>query len=192
MTQKSRYNLKREKRIIEENFGELTLENIKSKDVSQNIIELFYKFKNATHHITQSDYDITKLPITDYYLLKTGNSDIRAIAVSCEQGKDVFVENHTFDISMSDYSFGKILYEMYIEALIEKGKTGLALAGGNLDYKNRYGTYCAVTWSGSVKRSSYNVLRALKIMGLGSNPLSIRRWTGRSEYIKNKLFHKKQ
>ena len=191
MTQKSRYNLRREKRIIEEKFGGLMLKNILADQVTRDNIELFYRFKNETHAVTQSDYDITKLPITDYYFLVTGDGVIRAIALSCEQGSDVFIENHTFDSSMREYSFGKHLYEMYIEALIEKGKTGLALAGGTLDYKNRYGTICAIVWSGDISRGAYRVWRALRLIGRGNKPLAIRRWTGKTAYIKS-LIHRKQ
>lgn len=184
MTGKSRYNLKREKRIIEEKFGELSLINISADNVTSEIIDTFYRFKTATHEITKADYDITKLPLTDYYILKTGDGAIRAIALSCEQGKDVFIENHTFDPNMREYSFGKQLYEMYIEALIKKGKTGLALAGGNLDYKNRYGTFCAITYSGEVERSAYKAYKILRRLGLGNNPLAIKKWAARATKFK--------
>ena len=179
MTQKSRYNLKRERRIIEEKFDGLTLENIKQEDITSKVVDKFYEFKGATHEITKKDYDILKLPLTDYYLLKTGDGEIRAIALSCEQGDKVFIENHTFDSNLREYSFGKQLYEMYIEALIEKGKTGLALAGGSLDYKNRYGTFCATVYSGTITRKSYNIYKKLSKIGLGEKPISIRRWTER-------------
>lgn len=166
LSSKGRYNIKREKRIIEDAFSDLQLKNISYEDMSENQIETFYAFKNATHGVSEGVYDITKRNLTDVYLLTVSGGDIKGMALSCEQGKIVFIENHTFDSSMRQYSFGQVLYDMYLDKMIEKGKTGVALAGGNLEYKKRYGTYCAIARSGEISRLQYlwlNIASKLKI-----------------------------
>ncbi len=154
LSKKGRYNIKREKRIIEETFGGLELVNIPFEKAEQNLINLFYKFKSQTHEITDEKYDITKTHITDIYLLKVGTGDIKGMAISCEQGKCVYIENHTFDSSMRQYSLGQVLYDMYLEEMVHKNKNCVALAGGNLEYKKRYGSVCTIARSGKIKRIS--------------------------------------
>ena len=154
VSSKSRYNLKRERRIIEEAFGGLALIDVPFDKVEQKYIDKFYEFKNATHGISVEKYDIRSRNLTDVYLLVAGKDDIKGVAVSCEQSDIVFLENHTFDSSMRQYSFGQVLYDMYLDEMVGKGKKGVALAGGELEYKKRYGTYCAIARSGKIKRKT--------------------------------------
>lgn len=163
LSHKSRHNLRRERRLIEEAFSNLILEDLKILDsIPKNIVDKFYEFKYSTHEDLNEEYDITACNITNVYLLKTGVDDIRGIALSCEQGDIVFMENHTFDSKYREYSFGQVLYDMYLEALINKKKTGLSLAGGNLEYKKRYGSICYIAYSGSIKQKDVARIKTLQ------------------------------
>lgn len=166
LAQKGRYNLKRERRIIEEKFGGLELVNVPYGEVTEEIKELFYYYKSATHGVDESDYDISKRNLTDIYLLKLGTGETKGIALSCEQGDIAFIENHTFDSTMRGYSFGQVLYDMYLDEMIHKKKKGLALAGGNLEYKKRYGSSCAIARSGTIGRPSYRWGRLCRAFGI--------------------------
>lgn len=168
ISSKSRHNLKRERRIIADDFGSLQLVNLPFNNLDSKVIDLFYKFKCQSHGVKKESYDITKLPITDVYLLKAGD-EIKGIALSCEQSDIAFIENHTFDSSLRQYSFGQVLYDMYLERLIEKGKIGLALSGGNLDYKKRYGSICYNSYSGTIKRHHLKLFDHLQKVSFNVN-----------------------
>lgn len=166
LASKSRYNLRREKRIIAETFGGLSLEDVPCTVVPEELKALFYSLKNATHGVSEETYDIGQKPITNVYLLRIGTGEVKGMALSCEQGEIVFLENHTFDSTMRSYSFGQVLYDMYLDAMVEKGKTGVALAGGELEYKKRYGTQCAIARSGGIHRAAASWLKAAGTVGV--------------------------
>jgi len=169
LSSKGRYNLRRERRIIQETFEGLELRNIPFQEVPTELIERFYELKNETHGVSSNEYDITKRNITDVYVLRIGNGDVKGIAISCEQGDIVFLENHTFDSTMRSYSFGQVLYDMFLDEMVKKGKQGVALGGGNLEYKHRYGTTCAIARSGSIYKNAVIWMRIARSFNVKLN-----------------------
>lgn len=142
LSKKGRYNIKREKDILTKTFGEYKVEEYEAELCPEEIIELYFQMKEATHgvdyHMSPSDY-IKSYHISHIYTLKLGEV-IGAILLSCEQCSIVYIENLTYDLNYSKYSCGQILYDIYLSKLIKKGFRDLYLAGGNLDYKKRYGS----------------------------------------------------
>lgn len=184
---KSRYNIRREKRIIEETFGGLVLEDIPCNKIPEDLKNLFYTLKNATHGVSEESYDIDEKPITNVYLLRVGTGEVKGMALSCEQGPIVFLENHTFDSTMRKYSFGQVLYDLYLEAMIEKKKTGVALAGGSLEYKKRYGTYCTIARSGSIQRVTVSWLKFARAVGISPGSKLFRRVANKLSRLKKRV-----
>lgn len=184
---KSRYNIRREKRIIEETFGGLVLEDVSCDQIPEDLKSLFYTLKNATHGVSEESYDIDEKPITNVYLLRVGTGEVKGMALSCEQGPIVFLENHTFDSTMRKYSFGQVLYDLYLEAMIEKKKTGVALAGGSLEYKKRYGTYCAIARSGSIQRVTVSWLKVARAVGISPGSKFFRRVANKLVRLKKRV-----
>lgn len=141
MTQKSRYNLRRSKRLLEEESGEVLLEEYTSQNVPEEYIEFFLEQKKRSF---QFEFDsppsqyLQSHGITDIYVMKS-RQQVLSILLSCEQCRIVYLENLAYDPSFSKYSPGQILYQHYLERLIEKGRKDLFLMGGDYEYKRRYG-----------------------------------------------------
>ena len=185
ISSKGRHNIKREKRIIVDEFGSLELINNKYDEDDVDVVNLFYKYKNDTHDLSE-DYDIKNRHLTDYYLLKCGN-DIKGVLLSCEQSNIAFIENHTFDSSMRQYSFGQVMYDMYLDSLINKGKTGLSLAGGNLAYKKRYGSICFVSFSGTINKTAFKKYRILRFFKYSVNGFIYKKYSALITLMRNQI-----
>ena len=155
LSKKGRYNIKREKEILIKTFGAYQVKEYTSESCPSDIINLYFKFKEATHHI---DYHLSAVEylklyhVSHVYVLYVGEI-IGAILLSCEQCPIVYVENLTYDLQYSKYSCGQILYDIYLTKLIMKGYKELFLAGGDLAYKKRYGSIEEAIYNGIVFRS---------------------------------------
>lgn len=145
LSKKGRYNIKREKRIIEDDFGSI---EFREYDVMENVLEAnnlvswFFAQKLATHcrdyGMSAEEY-IKKYNVSHIYALY-GKSELLAVILSCEQCPIVYIENLTYNEKYSKYSCGQVLYDWYLKRLVEKGKEQLFLSGGDLEYKKRYGS----------------------------------------------------
>lgn len=150
ISKKGRYNIKRELRLINEHIGnaefvEYDLENV---DCSDSLMKTYFSMKEKTHHrnygMSTEEY-LEKYYVTHIYTLET-KEKVLAMVLSCEQGDIVYIENLTYDIQYADYSPGQVLYDWYLKRLIQKGKMGVFLSGGKLEYKKRYdGIECQVS-----------------------------------------------
>jgi len=151
LSSKGRYNIKREKLLLEKYFGSYSVEEYTKNNFPSEIIEDYFNMKKKTHntdyHMTPNEY-MEHYHVTDIYVLKISDR-VASIILSCEQCGVVYIENLTYDVEYAKYSVGQILYDIYLGRLIEKGKTKIFLAGGNLDYKRRYG---------SVEEQTYNCI----------------------------------
>ncbi len=149
MSRKSRYNRRREeKNLLERLGGENTMacgdlvmsEYEGAEKIAPSIVETFFSFKkqlmNRDYGLTPSEY-LAHYHVTNAYTWTYGTR-IVAIVFSCEQGKNVFLENLTYDPEFEEYSPGFHLYGRVIERLIQKGKTALFLGGGKQPYKARF------------------------------------------------------
>lgn len=142
LSKKGRYNIKREKDILTKTFGNYTIEEYTSDNCPKEIIDVYFRMKRVTHKVDyrmSADEYMKIYHVSDIYVLKLGDA-IGAILLSCEQCSVVYIENLTYDINYAKYSCGQILYDIYLTRLIKKGFRELFLAGGDLDYKKRYGS----------------------------------------------------
>ncbi len=158
MTQKSRYNLRRSRRLLEERYGSIFFEEYVSSDVPKEIADTFFCLKKQSHgFVFDAPWDVYMQShgITDIYVMKNGQT-ILAVLFSCEQCRIVYLENLTYDPDFSQYSPGQLLYQYYLERLIEKKRESLFLMGGNYEYKRRYGAIEDTVWFGIL----YKGLRA--------------------------------
>lgn len=156
LSSKSRYNLKREKRILSDSFGSVVYHHYLARDgEGLEIVTAFFNMKNISHHavysLSEEEY-IQKFHVTDLYDLCVDGSTI-AVILSCEQLDKVYLENMTYDLAYAKFSPGKILYDEYIRELIRKKKKSLYLGGGDLDYKKRYGSIEEKVYDGVIERS---------------------------------------
>lgn len=155
LSSKGRYNIQREKRIINDTFNGYTIEEYTPDNIPESIFDEYFRMKEITHGInynmTAKTY-IDKYHVSNIYVLNT-QQRILAILLSCEQCPVVYIENLTYDVEFSKYSPGQVLYDIYLETLIKKGKKVLFLAGGDLDYKRRYGSEENDVYSGIFYRN---------------------------------------
>lgn len=156
LSSKHRYNLRREKNIIENEIGRVEFIEF-NLNIPDEIVNRFFEFKYNTHRF---DYNLTARQyldayhVTDAYVLRAGDK-ILSIVFSCEQCAYTYIENLTYDSFYSKYSPGQVLYNYYLERLVEKGRKVLFLSGGELAYKRRYGSIEEVTYEGIVFKNKY-------------------------------------
>lgn len=169
LSSKGRYNIKREKRILEDTFGGYEIKEYSNSNVPEDVINSYFSMKKATHdtdyHMTCAEY-LQNYHVTDIYVLYLKGS-AAAILLSCEQCSVVYIENLTYDLNYSKYSLGQILYDIYLSRLIEKHKRQIFLAGGNLEYKKRYGsveeeTYNCIIFRSKIEEFLYKTKVALR------------------------------
>lgn len=165
LSKKGRYNIKREKDIIARKFGSCNLEEYTADNCPPNIIDTYFRYKYETHHkdygLAPSQY-LNQFHVSNIYVLRMGES-IGAVILSCEQCENIYLENLSYDKQYSSLSCGQVLYDMYLSRLIEKGRKSLYLAGGDLDYKKRYGSIEEQTYDCRVYRNKFveNILKLL-------------------------------
>lgn len=179
---KGRYNIKREKRLLNAAFGKYEISKFPTSPIYagkvKQTLEQYFKLKRITHG---TDYSMTpneyceKYHVTDLYVLTVGETGrIAAIALSCEQCSIAYLDNITYDMELADYSPGQILYDEYLKQLInsaEKGGGGIRqvyLLGGSYAYKKRYGSieeevfHCTVYRNPVTNMMKYGISMARK------------------------------
>lgn len=154
LSKKPRQRTKRERNIIAEDFGSIELIEVPFSEASHNLVDLYYSFVNKTYGITKKIYNIEKKHITTIYILKAGN-DIKALDFICEQGRKCYWECGSYDSSQPEYSFGKVIYGMVLEKMIEKKLVGVSMGSIALEYKKHYGSICYNAYSGTIKANSF-------------------------------------
>ena len=188
LSKKGRYNIKREKRILENDFGTYSFRHIKSNDrEAPAITEKFFEFKKknmGSKYEMNVDSYLRNWYVTDIYFLSVANR-IASIIMSCEQCDSVYLENLTYDDDLAKYSPGQIAYDLYLKELIQRRKKQLFLLGGNYDYKKRYGSIEANVAEFSVVRN--RVKSYVKIFG---KELLIRCFNVMPERVKAYVSHK--
>ena len=70
-----------------------------------------------------------------------------------------YLENFSFDIQYSRYSPGQQIYEYVMTRLIEKNFKKVFLAGGDYDYKRKYGSIEENLYDGVICRNAYYRLK---------------------------------
>lgn len=179
LSAKGRYNIKREKRILNEAFGKYEISKFPASPTSVGEAKLawerYFQLKKITHG---ADYGMApdeyceKHHVTDLYILTVGEVErVAAIALSCEQCSIAYLENITYDTELAGYSPGQILYDEYLKQLINERGRGiqeLYLLGGSYAYKKRYGSieeevfHCTVYRNPVVNMMKYGISMARK------------------------------
>lgn len=173
LSSKGRYNIKREKRILEQDFGDFSINKCFALSTEAKVLwDMYFKFKEKTH-----DHSYNMSPeqycyyfhVTDIYSLCVGKEKkVIALILSCEQCPVVYIENLSYDLEYAKYSPGQVLYDEYLKMLIAKNTKEIFLLGGDYDYKKRYGSIEETIYTGSVHRYEFikriwNKMRRIKL-----------------------------
>ncbi len=159
LSAKGRYNIKREKRLIDEAFSGYQVIDLPAKDgKAVTLWEHYFQYKNHTHHtnygLTVEEY-CAKYHVTDVYALLLGKEErVASIVLSCEQCPLVYIENLTYDTELAGFSPGQILYDEYLKRLIDKGIKEIYLLGGNYSYKKRYASMEETVYNGTIYKNA--------------------------------------
>ncbi|MBQ3403273.1 MAG: GNAT family N-acetyltransferase [Synergistaceae bacterium] len=167
LSAKSRYNINRERRLLEQETGGLIFEEYDSVSEGEcfyEAVDAFLRMKEKTHKgrvskewhsIKARDYAERSQTSHVYVMRGERERNIIAVVLSCEQCPVVYIENLSYDMKYSKYSAGKMIYHYYLGRLADKGKSELFLSGGDLAYKRRYGSIEENLYSGSIYRYGY-------------------------------------
>ena len=159
LTNKSRYNIKREQRLLEAETGGLVFAEYDVDNMPKDVFEAYFTMKKITHgrdfRLTEQEYIMTSQTSNAYVIRAAKTGKIISLVLSCEQCPIVYIENITYDIVYAKYSPGKMIYHHYLGELVKKGKKELFLSGGQLDYKRHYGSREETIYTGRVFRSVY-------------------------------------
>lgn len=179
LSKKGRYNIAREKRILQQEFGAWSIQEYPAfSGQAEEVWEKYFEYKSITHGDHWKEYNRDKyckvFGVSTVYALTLGESEqIVAIILSCEDCPEVYIDNLTYDSSLSKYSLGQILYDEYLKILISKGRKELFLLGGNYSYKKRYGSEeellynCRIIRNPTlikIKTTAWKILAKLKIL----------------------------
>ncbi len=183
MSRKSRYNRRREEKILLERLGtgsgpdgsrgkadetnevvtadapgkqELVMtEYAGAGSIPVSVVKAFFDFKRV---LMGREYGLSPEEyLSSYHVTNayTWTCGERTIAIvfSCEQGQDVFLENLTYAPELEEFSPGFHLYALVLERLVAKGKRSLFLGGGRQPYKSRFGGTEDSCWNVEAYRS---------------------------------------
>ena len=168
LTHKFKYNMRRERKLLEAEAGPLKFEEYSAENFPDDLFTSYFRLKADTHkhdyHMTSRQY-IDKYHVSNAYAIRSGNGEIISVVLSCEQCPVAYIENLTYDTRYSKYSPGKMIYHYFLEALIRKGIKELYLSGGNYEYKRHYGSIEEFVYSGVIHRRFHRrLLHAFKLL----------------------------
>ena len=152
LSSKGRYNIRREKRLVNDSFGDYQfVECMPNTTLAGILMESYLEFKMKTYG---KDYGLNleeyckKYHVSKIYGLLLGEEKIvGAVLLSCEQCPCVYLENLSYNPDLSKYSLGKIIYDEYLKSLVEKEYKELFLNDGDYSYKKRYGSIQEHAWT---------------------------------------------
>lgn len=168
LSQKARYNKKRERRILLEKG--ISFVEVKSELFSA-AIDCFFSMKMQTHNrdwkLSAEDF-LEQYHITNIYALINVRQEYIAVLLSDEQFDTVCFQNTAYDVQYEQYSPGSVMFLYYLEKLIEKRKKCCHLGGGNHAYKKSYGAIKERTYNGVIERYPFlkGVYNYILILGL--------------------------
>lgn len=179
VTAKHRQTIRRKKRLLEDEYGRLTVALYK-KDIPDKIVDQYFIWKRITHgtdyHMLPKEY-LKKYYVTDGILLKAGDKNV-GILFFCQINNTVYLENLSYNAEMEKYSPGYLVYEMFLEELINRKCLYLYLGGGEYEYKRKFGAEESLTYSGTIYRNEFydnlnryfekNAIKRIAIYGLGN------------------------
>ena len=158
---KSRHRLNKQRHQAEREIGVITYKEFKTDNCPEEIIINYNIWKARSHHIGKiedAESYFKRFHVSDIYALYFGDN-ISAMMFSCEQCSIAYLENFSFDIQYSRYSPGQQIYEYVMTRLIEKNFKKVFLAGGDYDYKRKYGGIEESLYDGVICRNAYHRLK---------------------------------
>ncbi len=154
LSNKTRYNTKWYPKKIREEVGEFEIKHFSKDKISQGVVDKYLEFKRKTHEFEwKKDHDkyLDEMYITDAYAMYI-KGEIKAIAFMVTIDDEVFLENLTYDVELSKYSLGSVIYYHALIDMMEKGIKKVYLLGGTLDYKRRFNGIETQTYTGTVRK----------------------------------------
>lgn len=154
LSKKSKYNFKREMRLLEEQSGALTF-NEYGGEVPLNVINKYFEWKYETHG---TDYGLSGEAYLDQYhvngtMVLSAGERMAAILFYCKNEDSVYLENISYDTHLGKYSPGIILYEYFLEKMTALNAKVVFLGNGNQIYKTRFGSQEYLVYSGTIYRN---------------------------------------
>lgn len=156
---KTRYNIRREKRLIEEEVGKYSIEIYEKNDIPDEIVQKYFDYKKASHGrnfgISAQEY-IQLHNVSSVYVMRAGEK-ILAMCLSCESNyPNIYFENFSYSPELKKLSLGSVMYDIYLEKLIERKAEYVFLGNGQYEYKRKYGSQYIVCYTG--KKYRYMIL----------------------------------
>lgn len=155
LSKKSRYNFKREQRLLAETSGELSYEKY-GTNIPEHILDIYFKWKKedfgTNYNMSGTDY-IKHYHVNGGMVLKAGDK-IAAMLFYCINEESVYLENISYEKEFSKYSPGIILYEYFLEEMIRENCKYVFLGNGCQSYKSRFNSVEYLVFSGTIYRNN--------------------------------------
>lgn len=154
---KHRYNLRRNRKLIEETLGAISVENYLKDEIPNELVNCYFEWKADTYgtnyNLSEREY-IEKYHITDCIVVKTGDRPI-SILFYCKVNNTIYLENLSYDRKLEKYSPGFLGYVIFLKELIYQKCKVLYLGGGNYSYKRYFGTNVNKAYSGNIYSNTF-------------------------------------
>ena len=149
MSSKSKQTLRRkQKHLVEQLGSELEFEHYTMEQgIPDELVKVYFSFKkelmNREYDMSEQEY-LKKYYVTDAYawksnsLLEDKSGGYVSMVFTCEQGKNVYLENLSYNPAYQKESPGFLLYSKVVEELIKKGKEEFFLGRKYRDYKQKF------------------------------------------------------
>lgn len=142
-SRKTRYNLRRSRRLLEEAVGPVEVLAYSADDCPSEILERYFEMKAARFVLRRDESTASsllwgsRLPVSHVYVLKSSTS-VLSVVLCAEQCETVSLVNLGYDEAFSKYSPGVLLYLEVLRILEEKKKPFLYLGSGDYPYKRLF------------------------------------------------------
>lgn len=149
-------NLRYYKKKLDEKFN---LSLIACSEIPLEYVSQYLLWKKASHDFSYSkgekqfldDYSINYC----YCLVSQATGSVIAILFLNRYGKNIFLENFSYDPDYQKYSPGKVLLYEVIQRLFDEDLESFILGGGPEDsYKSSFSNELIETYTGSISRKS--------------------------------------
>lgn len=153
ITSKHRYNVRRQRRILDESgveYGECN-----STEEIDNTCNDFIKTKNQyikkNIALTGEQYRLRwDIDYANFYKL---DDEFVGGVLAASKGKIVNLVNLVYDDRLAKYSLGNDAYVRFLEEMINRNKTAIYLGGDKQDYKKHFDSYTISLWQGVIYKS---------------------------------------
>jgi len=147
--------------------SEYFLEKIDKKDFSQNLIDIFFQYKQQKYSLNSVNFTFDKVDFI--YLIKTNKTITRegiiAMALFSANEDYIYLENITYNQEFKKYSPGYVLLYELIRLSKQLPFRKIYLGKGDYEYKKIFSNENFYTYSDYVVRGNLKILKTLnKVM----------------------------